>query len=90
LVKGEIGGPQPAPGLSVALQDERAVATVGDRTDAHAHLLADVGHREQHRDERQEEAEPVLRAIGGVGDHARPVVLPEHGKDPWTREQPQH
>src|ERR1035438_6950386 len=87
--QGEIAGAEPAPAPSVALQAWPAKATVGDGADAHAHLLADEGHREEHRDERHEKPEPVLRAVGGVSDHARPVVLPEHGKDPGAGEQPQ-
>ena len=58
-----------------------AVAAVGDRADAHAHLLADDRHREGDEDERQEEAEPVGRARRCVGDHARAVVLAEHRED---------
>ena len=87
--EGEIAGAEPAPDPAVALQDELAIATVGDRADAHAHLLADECHREQHRDERHEEPEAVLCAVGGVGDHARPVVLAEHREDPRAHEQPQ-
>src|SRR5665213_449726 len=82
-------GAEPAPHAAVALQHELAVAAVGDGADAHAHLLADERHHEQERDEWHEEPEPVLRAIGGVGDHARPVVLPEHREDPGADEQPQ-
>ena len=33
--------------------------------------------------------EPVGGPVGGVGDHARPVVLAEHGQDPGPDEQPQ-
>ena len=87
--EGEIAGAEPAPHAAVALQHQLAIAAVGDGADAHAHLLADERHREQHRDERHEEPEPVLRAVGGVGDHARPVVLPEHREDPGADEQPQ-
>ncbi len=85
----EVGGAEPAPHATVALQHELAVAAVGDGADAHAHLLADIGHGEQHGDERHEEAEAVLGAVGGVGDHARPVVLAEHREDAGADEQPQ-
>ncbi len=85
----QIAGAEPSPHAAVALQHQLAVAAVGDRADAHAHLLADVGHREHQRDEGDEEAEPVLGAVGGVGDHARTVVLAEHREDSGADEQPQ-
>ena len=42
----EIAGREPAPQRPEALEHELAVATMGDRADPHAHLLADDRHRE--------------------------------------------
>jgi hypothetical protein len=85
----EIARSEPAPQASVALEHQLAVAAVGDCADAHAHLLHHVGHHEQDRDHGHEEPDAILGAVGGVGDHARAVVLAEHREDPRPHEQPQ-
>ena len=85
----EVAGREPAPQLSEPLEHELAIATMGDRADPHAHLLAHDRHPEADHDERKEEPEAVRGAARRVGDHARPVVLAQHREDPRTDQQPQ-
>jgi len=54
-----------------------------------SHLLDDVGHQECKRDEGQKESDAEGRTRRRVGNHAGPVVFPEHDEDAGTDQQPE-
>ena len=67
-----------------------AMAGARNGTDPSGHLLHHEADQEGDGDERQEEADAVLRAGRRVGEHARRVVLAEEHQHPRPRQQPQH
>ncbi len=65
------------------------MTAVRRRAKPHRHLLDNVGHDEEGRDEGQEEANAELRPGLGVGDHAGTIVLADDGQDARADEQPE-
>ncbi len=65
------------------------MAAMRRHAEPHRHFLHDERHEEGEQNERDEEADPIGRAGGRVGDHAGAVVLPQHDQHARTGEEPE-
>ena len=88
IAEDEVAHGEIAPEGAETLEDKLGVAPSGRNTEAHGHFLDEIGHDEGCQDERHEEPDAVGGAGGGVGHHARPVILAEHDKHAGSGEQP--
>ena len=85
----EVAHREIAPERAESLEDEFGMAAMRRHAEPHRHFLHHERHQEGEQDERNEEADPIGRAGGGVGDHAGAVVLAHHDQHARTGQQPE-
>ena len=71
---------EPAPKRAEAVENRLGVAALGDRAQAHRHLLHVIGHRDQQQQE-PDQVVAVLGARGRVGGDTAGVVVGDHHDD---------
>jgi len=62
---------------------------MGSGAEADGHFLDDASHDEGEHDEWEKESNAVVRAGGGIGEHAGAVIFSEHDEDAGADQQPE-
>ena len=89
ISENQIAHGEEAPEFSEAIEDKFGVAAMGDSAEAHGHFLHYESHDESEDDKRNEEADAVARAVGGVGKHAGGVVFAEEDENSGADQKPE-
>jgi hypothetical protein len=89
IAQHEIAHGEIAPERADTLKNELGVAAMGGGSQAGHHFLHHESHHEGEQNKGNEEPDPIGGARGGVGDHARAVIFPQHGEYAWPDQQPE-
>ena len=80
---------EPSPERPEAVEDQLGMSAMGGRTQADRHLLDHDRHAKCEEHKRNEKTDAKLRARGGIGKHAGPVILSQHDQHARPNQQPQ-
>jgi hypothetical protein len=89
VAEDQVSHREKAPETSESGVDQLGMPAFRGGAEPDRHLLDHKRHHECEGDKGQEKADAVSRARLGVGNHAGPIVLPQHDQDAGANEEPE-